>query len=357
VDTTVAGTSDGVPAPSVELAYSEKFYTEECEAKYIGLAGRDVIAERSADLHAFKESGFTRFLGYLKVRTAASVFDEYDRDLVDEFYSNIHMDNVIPGSEWYNRVYVRGRVVNFTTEMINEYLGMPQASEIPDPVPVGVEKNMHKVAAEISGGLKMEWPSVGKFLASSLTLRYFCLFKVAVQCWCPSSNHTMVSQEMGVLIYCLGTRQPVNLGLFIHHTLVAYAISPRSSLIIYPCLITALLRMEGIDSSGSVQKMVSPAAWKPTSRTLTKRAVLDLPWRAANQVPQTDEAQKQARVAAIDARLRICREITMKIGAEIVALDEERRTLLGLPIHRDEDEDESSEETETDTDSEETEEQ
>jgi hypothetical protein len=244
-------------------------------------------------------------------RWVAGGWNTGDLDLVDEFYSNIHMDTVIPGKDWFNRVYVRGRVVNFSPEMINEFFGIPHASGIPDPVPVEVENDLHRIAAEISGGLKMQWPSVGKFLASSLTLRYFCLFKVAVQCWCPSSNHTMVSQEMGVLLYSLGTRQPVNLGLYIHHTLVAYAISPRSSLIIYPCLITALLRMEGIDSSGSVQKMVTPAAWKPTSRTLTKRSVIDLPWKAANQVSQTDEAQKQARVAAIDARLRICREITI----------------------------------------------
>jgi hypothetical protein len=32
MDTTVAGTSDGVPAPSVEFAYSEKFYTERCDS-------------------------------------------------------------------------------------------------------------------------------------------------------------------------------------------------------------------------------------------------------------------------------------------------------------------------------------
>jgi hypothetical protein len=72
-----------------------------------------------------------------------------------------------------------------------------------------------------------------------------------------------------------------------------------------------------------------------------------LPWRAANPVQQNDAAQKQARIVVIDARLRICRELSLKIGDEIVALDEERSRLLGLPIRRgDEEDDTVSEETE-----------
>lgn len=321
------GSSQVTVAPKLKKKFSTKFYYEKSEDKHLEIKLRKMVSEKITDLNSFKQCKFTQYLELLGLTTAATNFQHFDRELVNEFYANIQPGNLVPDSEWFNRVYIRGQLIRFSTNMIRNLLGLDESTNHSDVYQSGVNKDMNVIALELTGRAQNVWTP--RFKSSSLTLRYFLLFKVAVQNWEPSSNTSIVTTDMAILLYCLGTRRPVNLALWIHQNIVNYPLSLKDKGIPHGCLITALLQQQGI----AVQNLVEAEEWRPASHTL-KRTVMDLPWN-----PQASVDAKQARIDFINTRLAELRAKLVDLSEEICKLDGERRELKGVP-HRPSDDEE-----------------
>lgn len=197
------------PAPNLHDRFSDILYLESSEATLLVMINRKVVAEFIPYLPRFVKCHFTRYLEQLGLSRTASNFRHYDRDLVNEFYANIQPGNLVPGSPWYNRVFIRGRIMSFTTEIIREHLGLDIATNHQKVYPVGVGRDLNLIAQVITGRNLETWQA--RFRASALSLKYFLLYKVAIQNWEPSTNSSYVTTDMGILVYCLALK-PSTLG-------------------------------------------------------------------------------------------------------------------------------------------------
>ncbi|XP_057444124.1 uncharacterized protein LOC130736299 [Lotus japonicus] len=97
--------------------------------------------------------------------------------LVREFIVNIPADCDDASSAEYMNVFVRGKCINFSLEVINEFLGR-------SPVDVGQgEPNLNMVATTLTGKLVRKWPKKGLLPSGRLTAKYVILYKIGTANW------------------------------------------------------------------------------------------------------------------------------------------------------------------------------
>ena len=104
--------------------------------------------------------------------------------LVHGFFSNLSLQVNDSTSSRYHQVYVRGKMVPFSPSVINKTLGRSvefKSSAYPDDFPTDYDL----IISEITDKKVVSWPNHSKFPASSLTLKYYLLYKIAVNNWVP----------------------------------------------------------------------------------------------------------------------------------------------------------------------------
>ena len=67
------------------------------------------------------------------------------------------------------------------------------------------------VAKELLGH-KCVWPKSNVLKVVDLTLKYNCLYKIALKNWLPTKHVTSVSRNFATVLFGIGTRAIVNLG-------------------------------------------------------------------------------------------------------------------------------------------------
>lgn len=103
--------------------------------------------------------------------------------LVKEFIVNISKDCDNKRSKEFITVYVRGRCVDFTPEIINMFLGKSKEEQ------VEVEVSVNVICREINAKQVNEWPRKGKLSVGCLSGKYVVLHRIEVDNWVPT-NHT-----------------------------------------------------------------------------------------------------------------------------------------------------------------------
>lgn len=92
--------------------------------------------------------------------------------LVKEFIVNIPTDCDNKKSKEYKKVYVRGRCVEFSPEVINRFMGRC------DDEQAEVEVIDNTVYKEITAKQVSQWPRKGKLSASKLSVKYVGLHMI-----------------------------------------------------------------------------------------------------------------------------------------------------------------------------------
>ncbi|XP_045791760.1 uncharacterized protein LOC123886487 [Trifolium pratense] len=115
--------------------------------------------------------------------------------LVKEFLVNIGEDCNDPTSPEFRKVFVRGRCVNFSPSVINQYLGR-SIDEIAD---MGVSQD--EVCKTITGNSIQAWPKKNNLSATRLTAKYALLNKIAAANWVPTTHSNSVATGLARFIY------------------------------------------------------------------------------------------------------------------------------------------------------------
>ena len=145
-----------------------------------------------------------------------SQFGDYHPFLVREFVVNLHTPFYTPEHQEYQKVFVRGRCIDFSATTINAYLGVKHT--------LGVKAvALSALAQELTGGTTKSWPTKGNLLSSSLTAKYSVLFRIGLANWAPTTHGSSVSKELALLIYQIGTCSPLNFASFVLAHLVRHA--------------------------------------------------------------------------------------------------------------------------------------
>jgi len=126
---------------------------------------------------------------------------------VKEFTINIPKDCDNNSSKDYRKVFVRGKCVVFSPEVINRYLG-----RIKEAYPE-VEVTDNVVCKEIMAKQVKQWPIKGKLSTRKLGVKYVVLYRIGAANWVPTNHTSTIATGLGKFIYIFGTKTRFDLVL------------------------------------------------------------------------------------------------------------------------------------------------
>ncbi|XP_057418740.1 uncharacterized protein LOC130712946 [Lotus japonicus] len=119
--------------------------------------------------------------------------------LVREFIVNIPADCDGTSSAEYRKVFVRGKCINFSSEVINEFLGR-------SPVVVAQgEPDLNRITTTLTGKLVRKWPTKGLLPFGSLTAKYVVLYKIGTANWMATNHLSGMTPPLATMLYFVGT--------------------------------------------------------------------------------------------------------------------------------------------------------
>ncbi|PON49065.1 hypothetical protein TorRG33x02_318660 [Trema orientale] len=199
----------------VSKAYFTSFYTIENEALMKDYEKRTFWDERNFNLDSLKPLGIVKILKDLQWMKTVTGFEGYVPRIVQEFYCNIHEDMADPLSPFYQKVYVRGHVYEFSFLTIADFLDIPMV-ELDE---YEKEYAIDTVASELLGDVTV-WPDDSHALKScELTYKYSGLHKIAQHNWWPTAHQPTVAKNFACFLFDVGIGFQVNLPHIIFHVI------------------------------------------------------------------------------------------------------------------------------------------
>ncbi|XP_058768263.1 uncharacterized protein LOC131641986 [Vicia villosa] len=129
--------------------------------------------------------------------------------LVKEFIVTLSENCADRKSKDFRKVYVRGKCVNFSSTVINNFLGRSNEAQ-PE-----MEVTDNKICEVITAKQVKAWPLKGKLSASKLIIKYALLHKIGAANWVPTNHKSSVAIVLGKFIYAVGTKTKFDYGTYI----------------------------------------------------------------------------------------------------------------------------------------------
>lgn len=265
----------------VSEAHSILFYSKANASRFATISHRTILPSYVLNVSDMSKYNLVHFFKERHLLSTLTYTTPYCPNLIFEFYSNLETSFRDERSVNYGKVYVRGHIFTITPKIINNYF------HIPGSFPESHTRNMNEVAALISGQRVLTWPK--KFAASSLTSLYTILHKLIISFWSPSLNTSTVTTDQALILYRLGTNQPVNIGdiMFkcLSNTLSHQA--PSNSLPL-ASLIQGLLISQKLNliTTSDIYTTNLPT-FKILNQVFTSTRVKDLPYVTPGHVPRS----------------------------------------------------------------------
>ncbi|CAJ2651615.1 unnamed protein product [Trifolium pratense] len=205
------------------------------------------------------------------MKTVSELGKCYDK-LTREFLVNIPADCDDPLSPEYLKVYVRGKCVDFSPAIINEYLGR---SDVPAPE---LKISMNEVCKTITGDKVRMWPRAGKLSAAKLTTKYALLNKIGAANWVPTTHSNSVATGLAKFIYAVGTSTDFDYGTHIFNATILHGSSTAVKMpIAFPTLICGIILSQHPDICTNSDVPVSrPSALTMDFRLLEGKHAADI---------------------------------------------------------------------------------
>ncbi|XP_057775322.1 uncharacterized protein LOC130994293 [Salvia miltiorrhiza] len=256
----------------VSKSYSTRFYTREAKNALKVLAARKFHNDRRADEDFFSKYKLDILLQDRSMwGTIVNVFP-YDAEIVREFYVNLMAEAFDPKSVKYGKVFVRGKVFDFSPSAINKacYTANTNTDD--------VEVDDDEMTRELTGGKLKAWTS--KFAASTLSWKYSVLHKIAVYNWLPSKNTTAITKEQAEFIFKVGKPLAFTFGeqVFANISRAAFK-STGGSMLPFPSLIYNLLVKQELQEREEVVLVEEKNLLEFLKTLLTPDRVKDLPYK------------------------------------------------------------------------------
>ncbi|XP_057447381.1 uncharacterized protein LOC130739159 [Lotus japonicus] len=157
-------------------------------------------------------------------------------NLVREFIVNIPSDCDDESSDEYRKVFVRGKCINFSPEVVNEFLGRSPS------VVTEKEPNLNRIANTLTGKLVKKWPTKGLLPSGKLTAKYAVLYKIGTANWMATNHLSGVTPPLARMLYLVGTGGEFDFGKLVFEQTLKHAGSFAVKLpILFPCLLSELM--------------------------------------------------------------------------------------------------------------------
>ncbi|XP_057452843.1 uncharacterized protein LOC130744698 [Lotus japonicus] len=224
---------ENVPAAPLD---NISFHSEESVGKWKYVYQRRIAQERELTgeiLHCQEIMKLLEAAGLLK--TVTEIGGCYDK-LVREFIVNVTTNCTVSGHPEFRKVFVRGKCVHFSPEIINQYLGR-------STVATGNEElSLSAITEELTAGQNMVWPAKGLLSSTYLSVKYAILNRIGAANWAPTTHSSDVSSGLAKLIYLVGTQTQFDFGEYVFAQTMKHAETFAVRLPIgFPCLICGII--------------------------------------------------------------------------------------------------------------------
>lgn len=137
--------------------------------------------------------------------------------LVKEFIVNISKDCDSKMSKEYNKVYVRGKCVEFSPEVINRFMGRSKEEQ------VEVEVTDNSICMDITAKQVKQWPRKGKLSPNRLSVKYVLLHRIGAANQVPTNHTSTIATGLGKFIYIVGTKATFDFGSYVFEQTMKHA--------------------------------------------------------------------------------------------------------------------------------------
>ncbi|XP_050915846.1 uncharacterized protein LOC127130940 [Lathyrus oleraceus] len=245
--------------------------------------------------------------------------------LVKEFIVNIFEECDNKRRKEFRKVYVRGRCVDFSSEIINRFLGRNGEEQAEIKVSDDV------VYKEITAKQVKEWPRKGKLSVSDLSLKYVVLHIIGVANWVPTNHTSNIAIGLGKFMYIVGTKSNFDFGSYVfYHTMKHVASYVVKLPIAFPSLICGVILSQHpniLINSDSTCKRDPPLSLH--YRLFTRKHVLDIVMtsghtssRSTNRTSILTKLKDTCKT--LDKTIKSCTKRKGKLEMLIKALSEEK---------------------------------
>ncbi|XP_057443586.1 uncharacterized protein LOC130735691 [Lotus japonicus] len=156
-----------------------------------------------------------------------------ERELTGEI---LHCQEIMELIETAGKVFVRGRCVHFSPEIINQYLGRSTIATGNEELSLSVITN------ELTAGQVMEWLVKGLLSSTHLSVKYAILNHIGAANWAPTTHNSDISSGLAKLIYLIGTKAQFDFGEYVFAQTMKHADTFAVKLPIgFPCLLCGII--------------------------------------------------------------------------------------------------------------------
>ncbi|CAJ2646436.1 unnamed protein product [Trifolium pratense] len=195
------------------------FHLENGSARWKFVYHRRLALERNLKHDILECPSVVEALEYAGLmKTVVGLDTCYDR-LVKEFLINVAADCNDPASPEYRQVFIRGKCVQFSPIVINQYLQRSSDEVAP------LKATDNEICKVLTGGKIKVWPSKAKLSATSLSPFYAVLNRIAAHNWVPTTHSGDIARGLGKFIYAVGTKANFDYGAYFFQETLSHALT------------------------------------------------------------------------------------------------------------------------------------
>ena len=260
------------PMQLEEESRKMKRVAEEAETEQRNERVRNLISDKASTLmeKILKDRGFIVERGFKKLISPFSEMLEKRgwqslgehkalgcAVLVKEFFANMV-------EEERNKVYVRGKLIDFSKEMINGLFNLKVQKDGSKFKRLLKELEYQKIV-DLLTTEKRKWKATKKTLYESiargdLTKEAKVWFYFISSVLLPSKHLNTVRRNKAILLYALLKEYKINVGKIIENSIMSYSKSKCRGLIPHPAMITSLCFLRGVDEEWGKEETYSRAS-------------------------------------------------------------------------------------------------
>ncbi|XP_050889393.1 uncharacterized protein LOC127094628 [Lathyrus oleraceus] len=156
--------------------------------------------------------------------------------LVKEFIVNISKGYDNKRSKEFRKVYVRGRRVDSSPEIINRFFGRNEEKQ------AKIEVSDNVIRGEITAKQVKKCPRKGKLFASAWSVKHVVLHRIRAANWVPTNPTSNIATSLGNFIYIVGTKSSFDFGSYVFDQTMKHAASYIVKMpIAFPSLICGVI--------------------------------------------------------------------------------------------------------------------
>ncbi|XP_050916693.1 uncharacterized protein LOC127131842 [Lathyrus oleraceus] len=243
---------------------------------------------------------------------------------------NISFHSVENRSKEFRKVYVRGKCVDFSPEIINRFLGRNEEEQ------VEVEVSDNVIYIDITAKQVKEWPKKGKMSASDLSVKYVVLHRIGDANWVPINHTSNITTGLGKFIYIVGTKSSFDFGSYVFDQTMKHVVSYAMKMpIAFPLLICGVIVSQHpsiLISSNSICKRNPSLSlhYRLFTRKYVPYIVMTSGQTSSRHTTRIGVlAELKDTCKTLDETIKTCTKRKRRLGILIKALYEEEGNLKG----------------------------